>query len=421
MSRWAPSGFNEKDPLADGVLAMCLSLVFSILGSAIGRAGSVSLGASRASMTPTSRLSTTDSNSRKAAVLIVLALSILAPSWLYFALLGTVPLVSGVGSVVQYGYQGLGELQSARIGNTPHLSGQSIPLKGYLDLMRSYGVLFLIGISLTQILQGAPRNLRIVITSAAVVTAIAGGQRWQLIYVVITVVAAISIGLSKRSLPLLQVLRWTSSLAALGFTLTLLQRRTQANIADVSSALSFAFSNLTERIIFEQSATPILSFANQSYEGGELKGLTYVQAVMAYIPGLNVHSFEVDFYAKVYGGTAAFTAAPGFFTEAFINFGLVGVVCISLLWGVILSVVDERALRRPSDLGPGMRAASAAMLAGTSFAGVGLVIAWLLLLFYIYIVRWSTVTAWTSWKPYRSVNRPRGWVIDPVNGTQCRT
>lgn len=392
ITQWGISNFSETDPVSDGVLTICLGLVFFICGARVGKLRLLADQLPRKTK-PAAQPTRDDRWANR--ILIILTVAVLLPSWLYFALLGSVPLFAGVGAVVEDGYGGLGALQSARLNNTPHLSGQSIPLKGVLDLMRNYGVLFLIGIALTQLLQGKSKFLRVSIIGAAVLTAAAGGQRWQLIYVFMVALVAVALMRQRGfSVPLGRLLKWGGVLGVLAFALTVLQRRTTDTITGLAEAVQFAFINLSERILYDQSAAPILSFVYQSFEPGELRGKTYVQALLAYVPGLDIQSFEVDFFLKVYGGTAAFTAAPGFFTEAFINFGFIGVAMLSLLWGFMLARVDRSAFWDQSSTALGAKAATVAMLAGTSFAGAGLVVSCLLLLAYVLVIRGGVI--WLS-------------------------
>jgi hypothetical protein len=100
-----------------------------------------------------------------------------------------------------------------------------------------------------------------------------------------------------------------------------------------------------------------------------------------------VQGFEVDFFSRIYNSYYGFTAPPGFFTEAYINFGLIGVFAISAVWGVLLTSIDSSRLwLRDEGFFPGFKAAAVALLAGTSFAGVGLLIGGAMLTGYVVLV-----------------------------------
>ncbi|MFE6995714.1 O-antigen polymerase [Microbacterium sp. NPDC057659] len=325
---------------------------------------------------------------RETRGLVMISAAILIPSWVYFVLLGEVPLFMGVTDVVNSGYGGLGALQTYRLALTPHLTGESIPFKGLFDIARNYGTLFIVGVSTVQLLQKRGKALRIVLIVASVITGLAAGQRWPMIYLVVTALAAIyalaRFGLRPRGR---RVFGFSVALIAVGMVITLLQKRTTEVIDNAGSALSFVFENLYERIVFEQSATPILSFQRHVFAAGELEGASYWQAIQANLPGSDINNFEVDFFARVYGGHYGYTAAPGFFTEAYINFGFLGVVLLSLLWGMLLTRVDN-AKWWDSDLAfrPGFKSAVVALLAGTTFAGGGLLIGGTVLFVYVLIL-----------------------------------
>lgn len=389
LTVWSDSGFDESDGLSDGVVAVSLGVLAFIGGSLlmtalIGRAA-VPQPAHKAEESEVNR---TRRERRENRGLVAVAAAILIPSWIYFALLGEVPLFMGVNDVVNSGYAGLGALQTYRLALTPYLTGASIPFKGLFDIARNYGTLFIVGISTVQLLRGRGKTLRIFLVIASVVTGLAAGQRWPMIYLVVTAVAAIyalsAFGIRPRGR---RVLGFGAALIAVGMVITLLQKRTTEIIDNPATALSFVFENLYQRIVFEQSATPILSFQNRIFTGGELQGASYWQAIRANMPGSDVNNFEVDFFARVYGGHGGYTAAPGFFTEAYINFGFLGVIVLSLIWGMLLARIDTLSWwDRDVAFRPGLKSAVAALLAGTTFAGSGLLIGGALLFIYVWVV-----------------------------------
>ncbi|WP_417505955.1 hypothetical protein [Microbacterium sp.] len=389
---WSESGFDDLDPLAEGALAVSLGTVTFIAGDLVSRAVRGS-GAKRADGlilegVDTPRTPTPEESRRRTRGLVAVSLAILIPAWAYFALLGHVPLLMGVNDVVSSGYAGLGALQTYRLELTPHLSGASIPMKGLFDIARNYGPLFIIGVCTVQMLLGEKRGIRVVLIGLGIVTSLAAGQRWPLIYLVVvaltSIYALVPWGVRPRGR---RVAGFGALLLLLGMGVTLLQKRTTETINSLGSAVEFVFENLFQRIVFEQSATPILSFQRGSFQPGELGGSSYVQALLAHLPGSDVQNFEVDFFSRVYGSSYGFTAAPGFTVEAYYNFGLLGVALIGFLWGYLLSTIDASSIwTKDVYFTPGFKAAAVALLAGTSFAGIGLLIASGLLLLYVFVI-----------------------------------
>lgn len=389
---WSESGFSDLDPLADGALAVSLSAVAFIAGDLVSRAvrgrSRAQLARAVASTVPLETAPSRSESKRRTRGLLAVSFAILIPAWVYFALLGHVPLLMGVNDVVSSGYAGLGALQTYRLELTPHLSGASIPFKGLFDIARNYGPLFIIGICTVQMLLGEKRGLRLVLIGVGIVTSLAAGQRWPLIYLVVVALTSIYAltqwGIRPRGR---RVAGFGALLIVLGMAVTLLQKRTAEAINNIGSAVQFVFDNLFQRIVFEQSATPILSFQRGSFSPGELGGSSYVQALLAHIPGSDIQNFEVDFFSRVYGSSYGFTAAPGFAVEAYYNFGLMGVALIGFAWGYTLSAIDDsRWWTKDVYFVPGFKAAVVALLAGTSFAGVGLLIASGILLCYVLVV-----------------------------------
>nr|WP_281370330.1 O-antigen polymerase [Microbacterium pseudoresistens] len=382
---WSESNFNDLDGIATGVLVVSLGLVSFIAGSLV-------LGGPKGRRHTEKRHVRRDPTVRRVVPpgrgLFFIAAAVIVPSVVYFVLLGHVPLFMGVGDVFESGYQGLGALQTYRLELTPHLSGMSIPFKGVFDIIRNYGPLFIVGVSTVQMLQGEKRWPRILLIVLGVVTSLAAGQRWPLIYLFVAALAAIYalVGFGIRP-ALRRVVGFSALLIGVGLVITLLQKRTTEVIDSFGEAVNFVFENLFQRIIFDQSATPILSFQNRVYNSGELGGASYLQALLAYVPGSDVQNFEVDFFSRIYGSSYGYTAAPGFFTEAFINFGLIGVALLSFAWGMLLTTIDRnRQWEKDRYFSPGFKAAIVALLAGTSFAGVGVIIGAALIYFYMSIV-----------------------------------
>lgn len=371
---WIRDGSSEQSSVAVGLQVLCLGLGSFIIGGLWTKRSSGH--EKHLSRLQTLNPDSADRSRSAARALKMVDLGVLIPAWTYFALLGSVPLFMGVSDAVTLGYGGLGSLQSHRLEATPHLAGIVIPFKGLLDLARNYGTLFIVGIAITQLLLGFSKRLRLASIAIAIVTALAGGQRWPMIYVIVAVcMSSFSMVSSGARPPAKQTVRILAILGTIGVTISALQNRLGEQATTILGALKSAVLELTNRIFVEQSLTPLLSFQQDSYLEGELRGASYLQSLMAYIPGSSIQNFEVDFFSRIYGGSYGYTAAPGFFVEAYINFGRIGVILISLAWGVFLSQADKWAQEHAhGEFWPGFTAAILTLLACTSFAGAGLVL-----------------------------------------------
>lgn len=370
---WIQEGAQEGTGTAMGVQVISIGLVASIAG--IDFIGARPKKVSTQRRTDALELNRPpDKNADR--TLTAISLAVFIPAWTYFALLGHVPLFMGISDAVSMGYGGLGSLQTHRLEATPHLAGIQIPFKGLLDLARNYGTLFTISISCVQILWGYKKAPRFAVILLSIITALAGGQRWPMIYVLVCVtIASYSMSSAGRKPKFQRAMRSLAFLVVVGLLLSVLQQRGGSGATSISGAIQGASRELTNRIFVEQSFTPLLSFQNSVYAAGELHGASYIQSVMAYLPGVDVHNFEVDFFARVYGSNYGFTAAPGFFVEAYINFGRVGVALITFTWGILLASIDIwRKSAKVDEFHPGLYAGVATLLACTSFAGAGLLI-----------------------------------------------
>lgn len=300
--------------------------------------------------------------------LAVLAIATLGPSWLYFVLLGYVPLFNGLGAVATQGMDGLGELQAARLSRDSYASdsGVRIPGQGFMQIARNIGVPMLAAYSLVLIQVHGRSFSRVAMLVLAVTTVLLAGQRWPLLYVGIAL--AISISYSNKHFPLKRVAHLGTVVVSIGVGVSILQRRTTDNLNGWGEAVLFALRDLWERVTFDQVLVPLLSYERETYEGGELFGRSYFDSLMAYMPGPGA-SFPVEFYMRVTGDNRAYTAAPDFFTEAYINFDVIGVVIVSALWGVTLNAVSRTPLATDRSLDVALKSGVISVLALSCFTG----------------------------------------------------
>jgi len=315
----------------------------------------------------------TPENRRKSLVLIVsAAVVILIPSWIYFVLLGYVPLFEGLNSVSASGLGGLGELQISRLSRDATLgsTGTRIPLQGLWELFRNVGTPFLVALAIAQIQAGHRKMFRILVLILAVTTSLLAGQRWPLIYTIVAVLATFAfLRPLKLSVKRSRIFLLGAILFGVGVGISTLQKRTLETFQSTQDAVAFGFNNLIGRILVEQSQTSVLSYLNESFRGGELGGRSYWLAFQAYLPGQKQATFPVEFYQTVYQTSAAYTAPPDFFTEAYLNFDVFGVVVAAILWGLIAVRIDLGTFHPDRITDTAIKGGVAALFASTVFTG----------------------------------------------------
>lgn len=357
-----------------GFTIFCAGLIAFICAAAVGRAVQVKRASDAESLGEEIReAATTPENRRKALVLMVsAAVVILIPSWIYFILLGYVPLFDGLNSVSTSGLGGLGELQVSRLSRDASLSvsGARIPLQGLWELFRNVGTPFLVALAIAQIQSGHRKAFRVVILILAVTTSLLAGQRWPLIYTIVAVLATFAFLRPLRiSVRRVRIFLLGALLFGVGVGISTLQKRTLETFQNTQDAVAFGFNNLIGRILVEQSQTSVLSYLNASFQGGELGGRSYWLAIQAYFPGQKLATFPVEFYQTVYQTSDAYTAPPDFFTEAYLNFDVFGVVFAALVWGLIASKIDLGTFHPDQITDTAIKGGVAALFASTVFTG----------------------------------------------------
>lgn len=300
--------------------------------------------------------------------LMILSVATLGPSWLYFVLLGYVPLFDGVGAVIGQGVGGIGELQASRLSRDSYASnaGIRIPGQGFLQIARNIGVPMLAAYALMLIRSHGRSMSRIIVLALAVVTVLLAGQRWPLLYVGIAL--AVAMTLSEAKLPVKRILHLGLLITGIGVFVSVLQGRTSDRLSSWGEAFLFAIGDLWGRITYDQVLVPILSYERRTYEPGELLGRSYMDSLLAYAPGPGA-SFPVEFYMKVTSDSRAYTAPPDFFTEAYINFGMPGVAIFSFLWGVVIALVSNTIVSSDRSLDIALRSGIVSVLALSCFTG----------------------------------------------------
>lgn len=308
-----------------------------------------------------------DSTSLYMRRLTTLAIVILGPAWLYFYLLGSVPLFVGLQAVMNEGLGGLGAMNTARLSRDPYASsGNYIPLQGLLQLLRNLGVPIVFTYALLLFRASISKRASAFVMVLAIVTSLAAGQRWPLLYLILA--AIIAVGVTAERFPVKATTRYLSLAAVLGVSVSMLQGRTLTSLSDMASALKFGAFNLGERIFLDQVRVPTLSYGDSGDSLRGLLGESYFTSLKAYVPGLRA-SFPVTFYQTITGDSRGYTAPPDFYTEAHINFGILGVVVLTAAWTLVAISYDSRTVSSaPEDIA--VRAGVGAVFAFSMFNGL---------------------------------------------------
>lgn len=300
--------------------------------------------ASAVTALPADSLSPPKRDNNAKLILIALTALFLAPSWLFYILQGSIPLFDGVSALLGGGAEQLGAMQASRLALDTYTgdTGEYLAGQGVLKVFRQFGVPLVSAVAILQIRAGESRPFRYVVLGLALLTTLAGGQRWPLMYLLGACLLALSSG--ARNLPWRKLLAVATSGLVVGVVVSTLQKRTSERFGDFSDALVFGARDLFNRILLDQSLVSRASYTSNSALLEDRGGGTYVQSLAAYLPGPGT-SYSVDFYGIVTGDWHGFTAPPDFYTEAYINWGLSGVLFMSFAFGMLLTLLSRMGIR----------------------------------------------------------------------------
>ncbi|MCX7993310.1 MAG: hypothetical protein N2651_06535 [Fimbriimonadales bacterium] len=269
----------------------------------------------------------------------LVALLLMGLTALYFILLGYVPLFMGLETLLTEGFMPR-LLQKPRTMRSIYINPDAayIPMQGLLEAFRFVG-LSMVGVWFIHSYRtGKRRALSAAIVALCIFWLISTGQRWPLLHFLLVIMVYFSYTTPPRELR--RVLSWVVVVGAIfGVIISALQARTSDIAAYLPAILSFGVVNLAERILYGNAIAPVLSFDVFPKEYPWLYGQSYVQNLLSYLPG-PFPSFPVTFNFMVMKETVGFTAPPDFYTEAYVNFGLIGVIVMSFFAGLGLALLD---------------------------------------------------------------------------------
>jgi oligosaccharide repeat unit polymerase len=297
----------------------------------------------------------------------VLLCIVLAP----FVYAGGMPLISGVLQLLSSGPSS-NMLSQLRNANNPYLnpSASQLPLLGLFDELRYVGLeLFAVFAFRFWQLRIKPKlSAAVVLTSAFLL--LANGQRWPLFYLVVTLTIYNSWNhreakhASRKPRTVVVVILAVCLAVIMS---TLLGRNITGDVS-IAEGLQSGFNDLWERLLVGNVDVPFAAYSMFPSPIGFLHGASYVLNAWSYVPGHPLPSFPVVFSQLVTGDPRNFTAPPDFFTEAYVNFGLIGTVLVSAAWGFTLSKMTDRMIRCSTLFGNGTWAVATTLAA---FSSVG--------------------------------------------------
>ena len=290
---------------------------------------------------------------------------------LYFYLLGYIPILEGVKILLTQGFIA-GLVNNLRIGRDVYVNPEAayIPLQGFMQAIRYFGLPIVAVWFLHLYRQKVRTRLSLAMLLSSAVLMVLTGQRWPLMYMFLTLIIYWSWTESnlRKYRRVIQRLGVTAFVTG-GILSMLLGRTTQSGLNITEMAL-LGLNDLFDRIFLGNVKVPFISYRIFPQEENWLYGWSWIQNLLAFLPG-PLPSYPVTFYQMVTGDQKGFTAPPDFYTEAYINFGWLGLVVISFCWGFLL-VIFQRILIgiRTSLLRTSVLAMMSTLIAFSGFSGV---------------------------------------------------
>lgn len=308
----------------------------------------------------------------KSRELLLTSIVVLAIASSYFVLLGSIPLLSGLGQLVSGGRITAGLVNEYRIGRDIYVNPEAayIPMQGLLEAFRYYGLPVVLVWMDALRRHGCMRRTSIVIMILSVFLIIGSGQRWPLMYAVLAmVVARLATGTTE-----IRGMRKILGAAAGGaVVLSALLGRGASGIDNPLQATVFGIRDLISRLLLSQSGVP---FASYQFPRASLLpefSSTWAQNLMALMPG-PAPSYPVTLSQVVTGNATGFSAPPDFYTETWINLGWTGVVLVAFCWGVALGRIRLRPQHPLPLVYLGYRSVAVTVCAFSAFAGLSVIL-----------------------------------------------
>jgi len=323
------------------------------------------------------------------AVSILSSIVVLSAVLLYFRLLGYVPMVQALRQLRTTGYT-RGLMNTLRVARDPYVNpdARHIPLQGFMELIRYEGLPIVAVWFLWFYRQRTRRVLSLAMLVICALLAVFAGQRWPLQNLLAVLIIFYS-WVEDDAVRYRRFMKRAARMAIVaGVILSILLGRASDSWLGIPAMILVGTVDLLVRIVVGNVDVPFLSYSIFPYQRPWLLGGSWVQNTMAYLPGPGA-SFPVTFSQIVTGTSAGFTAPPDFYTEAYINFGLPGVVFVCFAWGVMLGILQRLwAQDGVGLLDASLMALSTMVLGFSSSTGGSAVIGLLIVVVFIKTVVW---------------------------------
>lgn len=321
-------------------------------------------------------------------IAITTALVVFGTVALYFWLVGYVPMYTALEKLASDGYS-QGILNTPRIMRDVYVNPRAryIPLQGFMEMMRYCG-LPVIAVWFLHFYRCRTRpktSLAMLVLSALLI--VSTGQRWPLMYMMVTLATYWSWTSSAAALRRKGLLRilWVSVALAVVLTVLLARQPVEKDVGYLGLVESGSVE-LWDRILYGNARVPFASYAIYGHTRPFLYGQSWLQNLVSLLPG-PAPSFPVTFNTVVRRTHLGSTAPPDFYTEAYVNFSWPGVVMVSFIWGVVLAHFQGSVCgREPGLFRVSVLSLMTTMLAFTSISGVTMVFNGLIVVVSLYAV-----------------------------------
>jgi hypothetical protein len=306
---------------------------------------------------------------------------------LYFYLLGYIPLIEGLKALIFKGFRS-GLTNSFRVNRDIYVNPEAsyIPMQGFFEATRYYG-LPIVGIWFLHFYKqkvNQKTSLLFLLTSMFFITLT--GQRWPLMYMLLAIIIYTSWSENNWFKYRKYLFNVGIISVFIGIFLSILLGRTSHDNLSIVQMFIFGLTDLLNRIIFGNVKIPFESYRFFPQQEYFLYGWSWLQNLLSYIPG-PLPSYPVTFYKLITGDPKGFTAPPDFYTEAYINFGWLGLIFISFFWGVFLSFLQRFfVLTKKTLISSSISVLICTLISFSSMSGLVFILGGLIISIFIWIV-----------------------------------
>lgn len=326
----------------------------------------------------------------------------------YFVFLGYVPLFEGLKILLSNGFVA-GLVNSFRVGRDVYVNPEAryIPFQGFLEVIRYFGLPIAAVWFVEFFRRQQKRFVCVAFLAVTSLVVVLTGQRWPLMYMLATVLVYLSWTVEQDPRIRRAIRRVVAFGLVAGILLSVLLGRRAAAGSGLFENVVLGVKDLGSRIVLGNSTVPFVSYSLFPSKEGWLWGASWLQNLKAYLPG-PLPSYPVTFYRLVTHDYRGFSAPPDFYTEAYINFGLGGVIVLSGFWGAVLALLQLVLLRaRRSLLDASICALLVTLVGFSAISGVSALLGGLIVSFFVWGVVRGQQAAVFAFRSARGPGRRR--------------